>query len=109
MSAYVLFIILLRKSQVTCLPESSIAIIIGILFGLYMKLIHGKYLNVDPTILFDFILPPIIMYAAKNLKYELFFNNFHYIFWFGCVGTFITFFGFFAFIDLFANMGAFPD
>jgi sodium/hydrogen exchanger 8 len=49
------------------------------------------------------------MFAAKNLKYNLFFKNFHYIFWFGCVGTFITFFGFFAFIDLFASLGAFPN
>ena len=109
MSAYVLFIILLRRYKVTFMHESSIAIIVGISFAVHMKQIHGKYLNIDPTILFDFVQPPIIMYAAKNQKYDLFFNNFHYIFWFGCVGTFITFFGFFCFIDLFASLGAFPD
>ncbi len=55
MSAYVLFIILLRKYKVTCMHESTIAILVGILFAFHMKLIHGKYLNIEPTILFDFV------------------------------------------------------
>ena len=108
MSIYIFLIFCIKKSRIKFIHETSVAILIGLLFGIYMRLIHGKYLNVNPIILFDFILPPIIMNAAKNLNYNLFFSNFHYIFWFGCVGTFITFLGFFAFIDLFATLGAFP-
>ena len=52
---------------------------------------------------FNVILPPIIMFAAKNVKQSLFIQNFHYITFLGLVGTIFTFVCIFSFISVLAH------
>ena len=44
------------------------------------------------------------MFAAKNVKQQLFMKNFHYIFFLGAFGTLITFVCMFSFITAAAHM-----
>ena len=49
----------------------------------------------------EFILPIIIMGAAKDVDIKLMYKNFNYIFLYGVVGTFLNFLGLFCFLFIF--------
>lgn len=67
-----------------------LGVIVGVIFYFYNG---GQYtLTFDEKTFFYFMLPPIIFAAGYNLKRRNFFKNFAYIFIFGILGTFITFF-----------------
>ena len=49
-------------------------------------------LNFNERLFFYVLLPPIIFAAGYNLKKRRFFQYFFYIFLYGVIGTFVTFF-----------------
>ena len=55
------------------------------------------------------MLPVIIMGAAKEVDLRFFYKNFNYIFMYGVIGTFMSFFGLFCFLFLFSEMFSFES
>jgi Sodium/hydrogen exchanger family len=71
--------------------ESSIAAMIGLIFGGAVKFFTGSAVEFDNDIFFYVVLPPIIFSAGMSLKKKMFFRYFSLITLFGVFGTVINF------------------
>ena len=88
---YILSAEYLEKRKIEYINESSLAIILGLVIGLLVLIVSGKDYQFSSSIVFYFLLPPIIFAAGYTLKTQSFFSNFSYISIFGFFGTFISF------------------
>eukprot|EP00898_Chlorokybus_atmophyticus_P003337 jgi/Chlat1/4003/Chrsp26S04077 len=110
MDPYVLGITLLTLTVTACifagtflrqtrfLNEASMDVLIGMAAGGCVLIVQGMrqgsvslhLLQLDETIFFIYLLPPIIFNAGFSMKKKNFFRNFTRIMLFGVIGTFIS-------------------
>ena len=88
---YILSAEYLEKRKIEYINESSLAILLGVFIGLLVLLFGGKDYQFSSSIVFYFLLPPIIFAAGYTLKTKSFFENFGYISLYGLAGTFASF------------------
>lgn len=82
---------LAKRHAITWLPESSIAILCGLVVGGLSRATydaeHLEFLRFHPSVFFFVLLPPIIFEAGYSLEKRRFFQNFWTIFLFAGPGT----------------------
>lgn len=89
-SAYVV-----KNNSLYWVPESSVAILVGMFVGLMAKMVYPsseelEFLKFKPEIFFFLLLPIIIFEAGYSLKSYDFFKNFLTILLFAVIGTIIS-------------------
>mmetsp|Transcript_16912 Transcript_16912/g.47201 ORF Transcript_16912/g.47201 Transcript_16912/m.47201 type:complete len:530 (+) Transcript_16912:41-1630(+) len=82
----------LQRYRVHICPPSSAAMLLGMVFGFFVRLVFKKkqLLSFSPSIFFYGLLPPIVLSAGFNLKKRNFFKNFGSIMLFAVLGTIIS-------------------
>lgn len=88
---YILSAEYLEKHKIEYINESSLAILLGLLIGVLVILFGGKDYQFSSSVVFYFLLPPIIFAAGYTLKTKNFFMNFGFISLYGMLGTIFTF------------------
>ena len=71
--------------------QTGIAVLLGLLGGLIVKLATTQAVQFDEGPFFYFIRPPIVFAAGYNMKRKRFFKNIGYIALFGILGTVLSF------------------
>ena len=71
--------------------QTEIAVLLGLLAGLVVKVATNQAVQFDEGPFFYFILPPIVFSAGYNMKRKRFFKNIGYIASFGLIGTVLAF------------------
>lgn len=77
--------------KVKIIHQTGIAVLLGLLSGLIVKLSTNQAVQFDEGPFFYFILPPIVFSAGYNMKRKRFFKNIGYITSFGLIGTVLSF------------------
>ena len=103
---YILSAEYLEKRKIEYINESSLAILLGLLIGVLVLLFGGKDYQFSSSVVFYFLLPPIIFAAGYTLKTKNFFENLGYISLYGLLGTFISFILIASLAILFASTGS---
>jgi NhaP-type Na+/H+ or K+/H+ antiporter len=73
----------LKYGKAPWIHESSIAALLGLIAGGFVKLTTGLSIKFDNNIFFYLVLPPVIFSAGFTLKRRKFFQYMHYISIFG--------------------------
>ena len=87
---------LIMKTKTTVLPESSVAIVAGVAFGLVLSRLPKQapedepFWVFSPDVFFYILLPPIIFEAGYSLQRRLFLRNLGPILTYAVVGTLIS-------------------
>ena len=95
------------RARVSVLPESSVAIVAGALFGLVLSRVDrtDNFWEFSPDAFFYVLLPPIIFEAGYSLQRRLFLRNLGPILLFAVVGTLISTVAIAALLQLGGHMG----
>lgn len=88
---YILSAEYLEKRKIEYINESSLAILLGLIIGICILIFGGKDYQFSSSVVFYFLLPPIIFSAGYTLHTTSFFANFGYISLYGLLGTFMSF------------------
>ena len=102
---------LVIHTRLAVLPESSVAIFIGAIFGFVLSRIpqedsgNDAFWTFDPSIFFYVLLPPIIFEAGYSLQRRLFIDNLFPILMLAIVGTIISTIVLTALIEMGGSLG----
>jgi len=91
LSLYMFSAAYLPQVKVKVIHQTGIAVLLGLLAGLVVKVATNQAVQFDEGPFFYFILPPIVFSAGYNMKRKRFFKNIGYIASFGLIGTVLAF------------------